>query len=150
MKCFLVEPTGCKRHAPCTWSPDCTCGGTEEREYRRADTGVTVWGYWASFGPGSMQVREHAAGECHAGWTNCDGKHIDVILPDGGYWDTCSRASNCTMKDETTHRCWVVHGTPPLLTVNKAGKTCQAGAGSIVSNGPQKWHGFLRNGELVQ
>jgi hypothetical protein len=50
-------------------------------------------------------------------------------------------------RDKGAHRCWCRHGEPPLVTVNKSGPTCSAGAGSIIS--PSGWHGFLRNGELV-
>jgi hypothetical protein len=41
----------------------------------------------------------------------------------------------------------VRHGTPPDVTVDKNGLTCNAGGGSIQVPG---WHGFLRNGELVE
>jgi hypothetical protein len=73
-----------------------------------------------------------------------------VILPDGHHWIPDSQASNCTIPDDVTqerHHCWVVHGELPNITVDKAGQTCSAGAGSIQS--PDGWHGFLRNGELV-
>lgn len=146
VKCFLVEPTGNKRWEPCN-SPGCdtpNCGNDIE-EFKRQDTGETVWGYWATFGPGSMRVTDHTGYPCWARWTNCDGKHIEVITPDGHYWDACGRASNCDMTEEGTHRCWVVHGTPPMITADKNGHTCHAGAGSIQA--PQ-WHGFLTNGEL--
>ena len=81
-------------------------------------------------------------------WDNCNDPrgHLMVILPNGREWDTDSRASNCTMKDDKQHRCWVKHGDPPDLHVDKAGHTCQAGAGSIMSG---DYHGFLHNGELV-
>jgi hypothetical protein len=65
----------------------------------------------------------------------------------GGEWNIDGRASNCTMKEERTHRCWVRHGTPPNLHVDKNGHTCGAGAGSILSG---NYHGFLHNGQLVQ
>ena len=80
------------------------------------------------------------------GWTNCDGKHLHVVLPNGHHWDVDGRASNCTLPNDTTHRCWVRHGEPPNVTVDKAGQTCQAGAGTILSG---DYHGFLRNGELT-
>lgn len=84
---------------------------------------------------------------CHHGWTNCDGKHLIVVTPDDHQWDTNGRASNCDQKLDTTHRCWVVHGTPEAgnLHVDKVGLTCGAGAGSIDTG---RWHGFLHNGEL--
>lgn len=62
-------------------------------------------------------------------------------------------ASNCDKKDDRDHRCWIRHGTPPNITVNKdvinqpasALTTCNAGAGSIQTS---NWHGMLQNGEL--
>lgn len=101
-----------------------------------------------------------------------DGRSLVVICPDGHEWTIDGRASNCTepcsrcgqtyaihykarggqacagyrARDGGAHRCWVRHGTPPDVTVDKNGLTCQAGAGSIQTPG---WHGFLRNGELV-
>jgi hypothetical protein len=61
-------------------------------------------------------------------------------------WCVDGRASNCTLPEDTEHRCWVRHGVPPKVTVDKNGKTCAAGAGSIATPG---WHGYLRNGMLV-
>ena len=81
-------------------------------------------------------------------WNDCTDErgHLLVVCPSGQSWDIDSRASNCTMPDDRTHRCWVRHGEPPNLTVDKAGKTCAAGAGSIIAG---SYHGFLRNGELT-
>lgn len=74
-----------------------------------------------------------------------DRKSLMCKLPDGHEWHIDGQASNCTMKNDHIHKCWVRHGTPPNLTVDKNGHTCQAGAGSIQS---PKWHGFLTNGIL--
>lgn len=85
---------------------------------------------------------------CIHGWTNCDGKHLMVTLPDEHPWDTNGRASNCGSPQDKTHRCWVRHGRPELgevVHVDKAGHTCSAGAGSISTS---KYHGFLHNGRL--
>ena len=79
-------------------------------------------------------------------WDNCEGKHLNVILPNGHTWDVDGRASNCTMKDDRTHRCWIRSGEPPKIHVSKDGHTCKAGAGSI---GVPGYHGFLRNGTLT-
>ena len=81
-------------------------------------------------------------------WDNCNDQlgHLIVILPNGDKWDTDGRASNCTMPEDRLHRCWVKHGEPPNVTVDKNGNTCQAGAGSILSG---DYHGFLHNGELT-
>jgi len=99
--------------------------------------------------PGDMYFAQmHEPDEpCYfAGWENCDGKHLHVVLPNGDRWDVDSRASNCTMPEDKTHRCWVRHGEPPNVHVDKNGNTCQAGAGSILSG---DYHGFLHNGELT-
>ncbi len=80
---------------------------------------------------------------------NCHQSHVIVKLPpDGWDWDVDSRASNCTMKDDVVHRCWVKHGSlrDGTFHVDKNGVTCSAGAGSILT---PRWHGFLHNGELV-
>lgn len=78
-------------------------------------------------------------------WDNCPGPHLQVVLPNSHHWDIDSRASNCTLPDERTHRCWIREGDPPNVTAGKAGHTCAAGAGSILSG---DYHGFLRNGQL--
>jgi len=79
-------------------------------------------------------------------WDNSSGDCLVVKTP-GGEWVIDARASNCTLPDENTHRCWVRHGVPPDITVDKVGHTCSAGAGSILQSG---WHGFLRNGYLEE
>lgn len=83
-------------------------------------------------------------------WDNCEGRHLFVIVPEGHWWNIDGRASNCTMKDDRTHRCWVRHGDPTrpeTLHVDKNGDTCSAGAGSILAG---DYHGFLHNGQLVK
>jgi len=75
-----------------------------------------------------------------------DGRAVMVRLPNGHDWHVDGQASNCTRPGDRSHRCWVRHGTPPDLTVDKAGETCSAGAGSIQSG---DYHGFLRQGFLV-
>lgn len=79
-------------------------------------------------------------------WDNCPGRHLWCVLPNGHAWDVDSRCSNCTLRDERTHRCWIREGQPPRVTAGKGGHTCSAGAGSIAAPG---WHGFLRDGQLV-
>lgn len=73
-----------------------------------------------------------------------DGKCLVVKLPNGRDWIVDSQASNCTRRGEP-HQCWVRHGEPPNVTVDKSGDTCSAGAGSILAG---DYHGFLRNGWL--
>lgn len=79
-------------------------------------------------------------------WDNPEGPMNLCVETPGGTWNIDGRCSNCTMKDDRTHRCWVRHGDPPRVTVDKDGHTCQAGAGSIMVG---NYHGFLRNGELT-
>lgn len=78
-----------------------------------------------------------------------DGRVLCCVLPDGHPWTIDSRANNCTLPDDDEHWCWVRHGRPEdgTLHVDKEGKTCSAGAGSIQTG---RWHGFLRRGRLVQ
>jgi hypothetical protein len=80
-----------------------------------------------------------------------DGKAL-VVKVHGREWLVDSRASNCTMPDDNVHKCWIRHGSPPNVTVDKQGHTCAAGAGSIWvgMNSPDGWHGFLRNGFLEE
>jgi hypothetical protein len=73
-----------------------------------------------------------------------DGRVLQCKTP-GGDWIIDSRASNCTLPQDNEHRCWIRHGTPPDITVDKDGNTCEAGAGSIQAG---NYHGFLRAGHL--
>ncbi len=96
--------------------------------------------------PGDCYFAEHEYTVCP--WDNCDGDHLVVVCPDGCHWDTSSRANNCSMKDDKTHRCWVLHGDPrkgELPTVDKGDHTCAAGAGSIQTG---RYHGMLTGGVL--
>lgn len=95
--------------------------------------------------PGSMFWITFSGGKCSTHEPGCE-KHLVVVTPDGHWWDIDSRASNCTMKEDKVHRCWVRHGDPPNVTVDKQGATCNAGAGSIQT---PDWHGFLRDGKLI-
>jgi len=89
-------------------------------------------------------------------------EHALCVRTPGGDWIVDSEASNCTKPNppiegeekktfklpfQADHHCWIIHGTPPEITVDKNGTTCNAGAGSI---GQEKWHGFLRDGYLVE
>jgi hypothetical protein len=82
----------------------------------------------------------------YADWRGPDGLSLVVMLPDGSDWNIDSVANNCQRKGQP-HKCWVRHGTPPDITVDKNGDTCGAGSGSIQTPG---YHGFLRNGWLEQ
>jgi hypothetical protein len=120
----------------------------EERYLPLASPGLLVW------------VR-HEPGHCPARWTNCDARHLWCCTPDGHWWDVDGRARNCTLAADTTHRCWVRSGTPPAVHVDKAGRTCSAGAGSIqtyryqtMPDGSHRlvpnWHGYLDHGWLTE
>jgi hypothetical protein len=76
-----------------------------------------------------------------------DGRTVVVRLPGNHDWVIDGRAANCAMPNDDDHRCWVRHGEPPDLTVDKCGVTCAAGAGSILV---PTYHGFLRNGFLEE
>jgi hypothetical protein len=99
-----------------------------EYSLRNAPPGALWWAEW-------LEGLEHW-------WKGPDG-HILMAQTPGGQWCIDSRASNCTMPKDDEHRCWIRHGTPPEITVDKNGKTCAAGAGSIISG---NYHGFLQNG----
>jgi len=113
-------------------------------QYRREDNGDLMT--LADAPPGAMWYADWMTGDRN-GWSykGPDGKCLCVRTP-GGDWMIDDRASNCTMPDDHEHRCWVRHGVPPCVTVNKNGRTCAAGAGSIICG---SYHGFLTNGELT-
>lgn len=119
--------------------------------YRRADTGAIAT--WNEMPIGAVRNDEYLATRPH--WQGPDGRVLVCKVPaperSGGKtdWIIDSRASNCTMPEEWTHRCWVRHGKPEdgTLHVDKNGNTCGAGGGSIVTPG---WHGFLHGGVLSE
>lgn len=160
IRCFFLEPTGRKTEPR---KCDCGCGETIDGVliYRRTDTGE------------EMPLADAPAGAMwYADWyldgikntpdyqwyRGPDGRCLIVRVPNGRGgvhdWSVDSRCSNCTLPSDNVHKCWVRHGDPPNVTVDKNGATCQAGAGSIgVWNENQTayaWHGFLRNGHLVE
>ena len=140
-------------HSDPRWPRVCRCGhefdDTDEWQfftrnlYRRVDTGEVMTLDDAP--PGAMFDASYLHDS--PGWCGPDGRSIHVVLPNGNQWCIDSRCSNCTRKDDDVHKCWVRHGEPPELTVDKNGNTCAAGAGSIMSG---DYHGFLRNGELIK
>jgi hypothetical protein len=98
--------------------------------------------------PGDLyESHWHESGKCIY-WDNCSGQHLQAVLPNGDHWDLNSRASNCTMRQDRTHRCWIVSGDPRdgTVHVDKNGVTCAAGAGSIAVEG---YHGFLHHGHFT-
>lgn len=111
-----------------------------EHLYRRADTGALTTLRDAP--AGAIWNAEWLAGQPQS--TGPDGRSLQVKLPNGRHWSIDSIASNCDQKDRP-HKCWVRHGEPPVITVDKRGDTCNAGAGSIWAG---DYHGFLINGVL--
>ncbi len=144
------KPSNIVPYEDSRWPDRCECGRvflpTDEWQiftdtiYRRVDTGE------------EMSLRTAPPGAMWDAWWHPDywkgpdGRSLVVMCPGGSEWNIDSKASNCTMKDDWVHRCWIRHGEPPNITVDKNGPTCAAGAGSIQT---RNWHGFLRNGELV-
>ena len=144
------------------WPVACDCGyvfaSADEWQvfadalYQRLDTGEILARRAAP--PGALWMAWWMKG-FKSEWTGPDGEVLMCRTP-GGDWNIDSRASNCTMPQDNTHRCWVRHGDPrdPLglksgkpLHVDKGGHTCQAGAGSIQCN---SYHGFLHAGHLTE
>jgi hypothetical protein len=116
--------------------------GVPDRRYRyRTPEGV----YIDAPQVGDLFFVEHYDG-VRCTWDNCTGSHLYCICPGDHWWNIDGRASNCTLLDERTHRCWVRHGDPfkGELHVDKAGHTCAAGAGSIgFGENFRDYHGFL-------
>lgn len=122
--------------SPASWTP----------WYRNVETGEEVPGFELPIGAMRDQAGLSDRFKERAG---ADGRYIVVRIPSthGGIdWYIDGRASNCGRPDDNLHRCWVRHGEPPNITVDKNGDTCDAGAGSIAVDG---FHGFLRDGHLV-
>ena len=128
IKCFLIEPSGEQ---------------DEDGRYiwYRPDTGERFKKYHWPVG----SIWRATWYEDMPEWCGTDGKAYCVKTP-GGEWHIDSKASNCTKKSDTVHKCWCRHGEAPNFTVDKIGNTCNAGAGSIIVG---DYHGFLRNGCLV-
>lgn len=130
--------------------------GVFEPIMKRTDTGEEMT--WGEAPVGAMMFFD-------TGTYGPDGKSLIVKIP-GGDWHVDGQAMNCDSpcgicgvpykdhKDKghnyedskPDHRCWIRHGEPPNITVDKNGNTCGAGAGSILV---KEYHGFLRNGELT-
>lgn len=133
------------------WPKQCACGyefkDTDpwqlftDRQYQRVDNGEVMTLRTAP--PGAMWDAEwfHDYAWC----AGPDGRSMMVVLPNGNHWLIDGPANNCTRPNEP-HKCWIRHGEPPKLTVDKNGDTCSAGAGSIQSG---NYHGFLQNGVLT-
>ena len=146
-KCFFIEETG-------------------ERWIREYETGSSSGPYWKRTDTGEVkedQTDFPVGAMWWAPWYDAlyepTLEHVLCVLTPGGVWIIDSQASNCTKptltyregkstiqpKMQTDHHCWCIHGTPPLITVNKNCNTCATGGGSIQCGG---WHGFLTDGCL--
>jgi hypothetical protein len=112
-----------------------------DRIYVRKDTGEKMTLREAP--PGAMWDATWMSSRDSARWHGPDGKFLIAVCPGGHHWHIDGKASNCTKPSDEVHKCWIRHGEPPNLTVDKNGDTCAAGAGSIQT---PNWHGFLRNG----
>lgn len=95
--------------------------------------------------PGDWMFYQHHPDHPCDDWDNCT-RHLYLVLPCGCLFDCGRRASNCGNPTDRLHRCWVVEGAPPNVSLTKNGHTCTAGAGSI---GHPHWHGFLKGGVLA-
>lgn len=139
-----------KRHKDEAFALRCECGAAPEEP---GDWSTGKHRLWSTedgeLHPGDMFWASwlHHDGKCKY-WDNCNDPrgHLLVVLPNGHHWDIDSRANNCTLPNDRTHRCWVRTGEPPHITAGKVGHTCSAGAGSIMSG---DYHGFLKDGILT-
>lgn len=146
---------------PCTWWERTDRlsefeDGVSSPIYRNLVTGVETSSQWLPVGALYVAKRLPTAGPHDFPPVGTDGLSIVCVMigrsgpASMSHWYIEHRASNCTMPNDDEHRCWVRHGTVgDKLTVNKNGKTCGAGAGSVFMD-DMRWHGFLENGVLVQ
>lgn len=113
-------------------------GGGQRFALRNAPPGAAWDANWHDSKPGIQNM------------CGPDGVRLVVVCPDGHQWMVDSRANNCTLPNDNDHYCWIRHGDPrhpETLTVDKSGgRTCAAGAGSILTPG---YHGFLSNGQFT-
>lgn len=145
IKCFLLEQTDkfeiVKGKCSCA---DPECYQSKAPIWRNPETGEEK--ALREWGPGAMYFADWY--DDIPEYKGPDGKTLFCVVPGKGgshAWCIDGRASNCTMKADDVHKCWCRHGTAPVITVDKVGNTCAAGAGSILTDG---WHGFLRGGYL--
>lgn len=106
--------------------------------YKRADTGEICTLRDAP--PGAMWDAWWLRGLHGCTHDGPDGRNLMVKCPNGHDWNIDGRASNCGLPQDDVHHCWIRHGDPPDLVVDKNGVTCSAGAGSILAG---DYHGFL-------
>lgn len=132
-------PTHCEKGCGYEFTEEDVWQVQRQLIYER-DTGETL--YLNEVKPGDMWDAWWMPSSKHSP----DGRFLIVVTPDGFQWAIDGQASNCTEPEGRTHKCWVRHGDPPNITVDKNGATCQAGGGSIGTPG---YHGFLRDGAFT-
>lgn len=147
IKCFFVEDTG-KRDV---WDALNEAGekiGENSRPiFRRTDTGEEIY-HLSELPPGAMWFADWFENL----W-NPQLQYSLMVKTPGGDWHVDQQCSNCTMPSDRMqkeHHCWIIEGNLPdieSISVTKNGKTCGAGAGSILIG---NYHGFLRNGYLEE
>ena len=146
--CFLIEPVLADESPEWPRDYDDWIPGKYIVGWTRKDTGEQ-YEHNSTFGVGAMWYAVWQPKNWD--WENETEPHLLVRCPnpDASHprdWDIDSRCSNCGLPEDKTHRCWVRHGVPPFITVDKNGHTCKAGGGSIQL---PNWHGVLQNGILV-
>lgn len=159
----LAWPTKCD-HCDYRFTDDDESQIDSDHLWTRGETGETTT--IRDAGPGAIYDATWFHGQ--AEWCGPDGRSLVAVCPNGASWHIDGRAHNCdspclkcsrpysvhynndpqqcAYEDSRPHKCWVRHGEPPMLTVDKAGLTCGAGAGSIQAG---DYHGFLQNGEFT-
>lgn len=113
----------------------------EEMTLRKAPDGAMWYADW--------MIHGRALDHPDRTYIGPDGHCLVVRVVGGHDWMVDAQASNCTLPDDKVHKCWCRSGDPMtgVVTVNKSCASCSAGAGSIQTS---TWHGFLRDGMLVE
>ena len=138
------------------WPWQCGCGYVFQEKDQWQVYGQRLWSYGSEDDlrfttlhdapPGAMYYADHMIQE--DGWyKGPDGHCLAIKIPGNHWWFPDARAKNCTKPKDNRHRCWVRRGFVPLITIDKQGETCKAGAGSILTD---KWHGHLKDGLLIE
>jgi hypothetical protein len=154
IKCFMLDPTGDKSPNGFTLYKRCDTQEISPFLNNAPDpipVGAMWWCDWLDRHgynhSSNIEERHEAMKHLPDSYFPDENGRVLAVKTPGGVWIIDSRASNCTKPTDNTHRCWIRHGVPPLITVDKSGGlTCDAGAGSIQAG---SYHGFLRNGEFT-
>jgi hypothetical protein len=145
----VFETTWWEKCGETPWEPTDGGGRKKSTIFMCVETGVRKLAKELPVGALYAADRSHCKGPNGYPRAGADGLAIVCVGIDH-HWYIEGRASNCTKPEDNDHRCWVRHGTVgEKLTVDKAGLTCGAGAGSFFMGPNNEWHGFLRNGKLT-